>query len=242
MMSRLFAITRGMIWLMLAAALAFVAYALLKGRPQDLPWTVLDLDQPIGQFTGRKLARLTDDTPACRALLDKAGIAYTAMAPGGADHCAFADAVRLKPQAGAIALAPAGVAPSCPVVASLKLWEWQVVQPTAQRLFGQPVARITHFGSYSCRRIYGRAAGDFSEHATADAIDISGFIFADGRKVTVVRDWKGDGKDAIFLRDVRDGACKLFSTVLSPDYNAAHRDHFHLDQAQRGAMGWRACR
>ncbi|MBU1256939.1 MAG: extensin family protein, partial [Alphaproteobacteria bacterium] len=38
------------------------------------------------------------------------------------------------------------------------------------------------------------------------------------------------------------GACDLFSTVLSPDYNKAHRDHFHLDQAERGATGWRACR
>ena len=35
---------------------------------------------------------------------------------------------------------------------------------------------------------------------------------------------------------------RLFATVLSPDYNAAHRDHLHLDQAARGAWGWRACR
>jgi hypothetical protein len=60
--------------------------------------------------------------------------------------------------------------------------------------------------------------------------------------VTVVGDWKGEGERAAFLREVRDGACDLFATVLSPDYNAAHRDHLHLDQARRGAMGWRACR
>ena len=41
---------------------------------------------------------------------------------------------------------------------------------------------------------------------------------------------------------VRDGACDLFATVLSPDYNAAHADHLHFDQAMRGAMGWRGCR
>jgi hypothetical protein len=41
---------------------------------------------------------------------------------------------------------------------------------------------------------------------------------------------------------VRDGACRLFATTLSPDYNAAHADHLHLDQANRGAGGWRACR
>jgi hypothetical protein len=226
--------------------LLFLAYVWLRQRPQDLPWTDLDLAQPIGLFTGRKLAALTGDTAGCKALLDRAGIAYVSMKPGGADHCAYADAVRLKHEPGAIALVPVSVAPSCPVVAALKLWEWQVVQPAAQRIFGQPVRSIRHFGSYSCRRMYGRSQGDFSEHATADAIDVAAFVLKDGRQVSVLNDWKGEGKDggtdAAFLREVRDGACGLFSTVLSPDYNAAHRDHFHLDQAERGATGWRACR
>ncbi|WP_253183247.1 extensin-like domain-containing protein [Sphingobium phenoxybenzoativorans] len=225
-----------------AAALALTAYALLKGRPQDLPWTPLDLAQPVGQFTGRKLAGLTAHPRTCQDLLAKAGVPFVAMKPGGEGQCAYADAIRPRTAEGAIALDPVDVAPSCPVVAALKLWEWHVVQPAAQRLFGQPVVRITHFGSYSCRRMYGRSSGDFSEHATADAIDISGFILADGRRISVVGDWAGDDPGGLFLRDVRDGACRLFSTVLSPDYNAAHRDHLHLDQAERGEMGWRACR
>ena len=58
----------------------------------------------------------------------------------------------------------------------------------------------------------------------------------------MVNDWSDDGNKGAFLREVRDGSCQLFSTVLSPDYNAAHRDHFHLDQAERGAVGGRACR
>jgi hypothetical protein len=222
--------------------LLLIAYAYVRQRPQDLPWTDLSLDQPIGMFTGRKLAALTRDPAQCKALLDRAGVDYVAMKPGGADQCGYADAVRLRSDAGAIALVPAAVAPSCPVVAALKLWEWQVVQPAAQRIYGAPVRSIRHFGSYSCRRMYGRGQGDFSEHATADAIDVSAFVLKDGRQVSVLKDWKGTGKDADFLRAVRDGACGLFSTVLSPDYNAAHRDHFHLDQAERGATGWRACR
>lgn len=222
--------------------LGLILFALLGRRPQDLPWTPLDLGQPIGLFSGRKLAALTGDAAHCRALLDKAGVAYVMMKPGGEGQCAYADAVRLKLDRDAIALVPAAVAPSCPVAAALKLWEWQVVQPAALRHFGQPVRSISHFGSYNCRRIYGRSRGHFSEHATADAIDISGFILKDGRRISVVNDWKGEGKDAAFLHDVRDGACDLFSTVLSPDFNAAHRDHFHLDQAERGATGWRACR
>lgn len=42
---------------------------------------------------------------------------------------------------------------------------------------------------------------------------------------------------AVFLRQVRDGACRSFAAVLGPDYNAAHRNHFHLDQGR-----YRACR
>jgi hypothetical protein len=222
--------------------LLLLGYAVMRQRPQDLPWTDIDLGQPIGLFTGRKLAALTGNRAQCLALLERAGVAHSAMQPGGWGQCAYADAVRLKAERGAVAMSPAAVAPSCPVVAALKLWEWQVVQPVAQRIYGQPVASLRHFGSYSCRRMYGRSAGDYSEHATADAIDISAFVLADGRQVSVLNDWDGKAKDEEFLRAVRDGACDMFSTVLSPDYNKAHRDHFHLDQAERGATGWRGCR
>jgi len=66
--------------------------------------------------------------------------------------------------------------------------------------------------------------------------------FAGGGRLSVAGDWPDPGPKGRFLREVRDGACRLFSTVLSPDYNEAHRDHLHLDQAARGAWGWRACR
>lgn len=233
---------RGLIWLLIIGAAVLTAYALMRGRPQDLPWAPLDLAQPPGLFTGRKLAALTQHPEECRSLLDRAGIEYTALGPQGSGQCQHNDSERLKVIADAATLSPSSVAPSCPVVAALKLWEWHIVQPTAQRLFHGQVKRIEHFGSFSCRRMYGRSRGDFSEHATADAIDISGFVLADGRRIRVKHDWKGEGKSAQFLHDVRDGACHLFSTVLSPDYNAAHADHLHLDQAERGAMGWRACR
>ncbi len=222
--------------------LALISYAYLRNRPQDLPWTDLDLAQPIGMFTGRKLAALTSDTDGCHALLDRAGVSYSAIEPRGSGQCRHSDAVRLRQMEGAVRLSPASVAPSCPVAAALKLWEWQVVQPAAQQILGQPVETIQHLGSYSCRRIYGRAEGSLSEHATANAIDISGFVLEDGKGISVARDWQGEDKEAVFLRAVRDGACRLFSTTLSPDYNAAHHDHLHLDQAERGKLGGRLCR
>jgi len=104
------------------------------------------------------------------------------------------------------------------------------------------VTGVDHAGSYSCRRIGGGSEGRFSEHGTADAIDVIGFRLAGGDTVTVLRDWNGEAKRAAFLRAVRDGGCRLFSTALSPDYNAAHADHLHFDQASRGAMGGRLCR
>lgn len=217
--------------------------ATLRARPQDWPWTPLDLGEPVGLSTGRKLAALGDDFPQCRALLDRAGVRYTALPPRHDGECGYDDAVRFAPGgARRIAVSPASLGVACPVAAALSVWEWQVVQPAAERIFGTEVAGIDHFGSYSCRRMYGRETGAISEHATANALDVAGFTLADGRRITVARDWRGEGDDARFLREVRDGACGLFATVLSPDYNAAHRDHLHLDQADRGATGWRACR
>ena len=121
------------------------------------------------------------------------------------------------------------------------VWEREL-QRQAQRLLGTEVRRLLHAGSFSCRRLYGRDTGAWSEHATADAVDILGFELADGRTLSVLRDWDNQGSAGAFLRAARDAGCRAFTTVLSPDYNAAHRDHLHLDTADRGMSGWSACR
>ncbi|HET9426729.1 MAG TPA: extensin family protein [Allosphingosinicella sp.] len=220
-------------------------YGYARSHPEDMPWTPLDLGQPVGAFTGRKLADLADEGELCRALLDQAGIAFSRLPArsASAGQCGYRDAVRFA-AGGALQIdyRPADLGTNCAVAAGLALWEWHVVQPAALRHFGQPISTIEHLGSYSCRRIYGRSEGAWSEHATANAVDIAGFRLADGTRIIVVEDWAGSDAHARFLRDVRDGACDLFATVLSPDYNEAHRDHLHLDQAQRGSFGWRGCR
>jgi len=240
------ALRRTIGWIVALLALcagALLLWTFVRARPQDMPWTPLDLGAPIGLFTGRKLTALTGDFPQCRSLLDRAGVRYTVLPPRKDEGaCGYEDGVRLtEGGARAIGFRPATLGIACPVAAALATWEWNVVQPAAQKHFGRRVATIDHVGSYACRRIYGRDAGTWSEHATADAIDIAGFRLAGGERITVVGDWRGDGAKAAFLREVRDGACNLFATTLSPDYNAAHRDHLHLDQADRSA-GWRACR
>ena len=242
-MARLTRMLKTAMWLLLAAAAAFALYAWGKANPEDLPWTPLDLGEPVGVFTGRKLTGLTQDPAECRALLDRAGIRYVALPPRDGVECGYEDAVRFSPGGvRSIGYSPEGLGVSCPIAAALAVWEWNSVQPAAQRRFGARVARIEHSGSFNCRRMYGRREGAWSEHATADAVDIAAFVLNDGTRISVVRDWQGEGAKAAFLREVRNGACGLFATVLSPEYNAAHRDHFHLDQAERGEMGWRACR
>lgn len=227
-----------------AALLVLVA---LRSRPEDLPWTALDLTRPVGVFTGRKLAALGTDFPFCRALLDRAGVPYDVArvggdAPGDDDraNCGARRAIRLVPRPGGIAMRPAGLVTSCQVAASLSLWQWNVVEPAAVRLLGSRVVAIDHFGAYNCRRI--APARGWSEHATANAVDVAGFRLIDGRRISVAADWNRHDAAGRFLHRVRRGACAIFATTLSPDYNAAHHDHLHLDEAARGAWGGNACR
>ena len=243
-----------MLLLFLLGVAAFFAWReyqrLIRDEPERFPWTPLSLSDPIGDYTGRKLAALNSDPARCEALLGaiESGDRVVGARRGSDAACGYDLGIVLR-AAGPAALrfAPAGLVTACPVAAALVVWERDVVQPAAERLFGERVARVDHFGSYSCRRLYGRTEGAYSEHATANAVDIAGFRLASGRRISVLGDWpdasKDDaGKNAAFLREVRSGACDLFATVLSPDYNAAHADHLHLDQAARGAMGWRGCR
>ena len=115
----------------------------------------------------------------------------------------------------------------------MELWKRDTLDHKAEEIFGSGIARIEHLGAYSCRRIYGRDEGAWSEHATANALDIAGFVLKDGTRISVPGDWEGEGDKPRFLHEVRDGACGAFSTVLSPDYNTAHADHFHLDMDGR---------
>ena len=237
---------RALVWLLI---LALLAAGYLYGReyvrrhPQNVPWSDLDLDHPIGWFTLRKLAALGGEPKRCRMLLRDAAVGdLPAPARSSGVQCGYADGMLLSPHGRTSTFRPAGLVTSCPVAAALLLYDRDVLQIAALRHFGSRLAAIDHAGSYSCRRLYGRSEGPFSEHATADAIDIIGFRLADGTRISVLRDWQRPGAKQAFLREVRDGACDLFPTVLSPDYNAAHADHLHLDQAERGKSGFGLCR
>lgn len=142
---------------------------------------------------------------------------------------------------GRVAFRPAALL-RCPMVPAVERWVEHVVEPAAQRHFGVPLAEVKVAASYACRPMNNRRGSRLSEHGHANALDVSGFVLADGRKVDVLSGWWGDPRERSFLRAVHHGACREFTTVLGPDYDHLHRDHFHLDLARRVYGDGRVCK
>ena len=130
---------------------------------------------------------------------------------------------------------------SCPIVSALDRWVSEGVQPAALRWFGAQVTEIKQISAYSCRSMVGNGTSHISEHAFGNALDIAGFVLADGRKIIVKDGWRGTPEEQGFLHDVQLYACETFTTVLAPGYNAAHYDHIHVDLMRR-ASGRHPCR
>ena len=151
----------------------------------------------------------------------------------------------MRGPASTAALMPAAVSPAatlaCPMVSALDRWVSEGVQPAALHWFGSQVTEIKQIGSYACREMVGAGSSHMSEHAFGDALDIAGFTFADGRKISVKNGWHGTPEEQGFLHDVQLYACETFNTVLAPGYNIYHYDHIHVDLMRR-ASGRRPCR
>ncbi|MDD2033296.1 extensin family protein [Pseudomonas sp. N-137] len=191
------------------------------------PWAPLDVNAPPNLLTRYKLMALRNDPQLCDQALATSGLRATRQADSSPQaSCPLSNVLRV--QGGEVALSSSFLA-SCPLAVAFALFERHALQPAAQATYGQKVVQVDHLGSFACRNMYGRESGARSQHATASALDIAGFRLADGRRVNVLKDWPKDNTHAQFLRQVRDGACDVFNVVLSPDYNAAHRNHFHLD-------------
>lgn len=231
-----------LIWFAIALLLAFAAVRgvqWVRDHPEHFPGARFELAHPQGWATHGKLVALASDDAACFAVFDRSGAGYLRRPAVGEGACRASQRLILTGNSLVPTMRPANAAPGCAVTAAMALWTRDVVQPAAERHFGQRVVELENLGSYNCRTIAGSAAQ--SEHSTANAIDISGFILADGTRITLINDWQPGDRRSEFLHAVRDGSCGLFSTVLSPDHNAAHADHFHFDMAARTA-GWTVCR
>lgn len=217
-------------WLLLIIIVCW--FSIDRLPPQHNPFTPLSIDHPLGLATRTKLSQLKKPADACYAFLSDSKIEYTRLTDSEAgQNCGFYDAVvldkSLLPYSTTLEM-------TCPLTSAVAVWERQSVVLRSKQFFDFPVVKVLSFGSYSCRRMYGRKEGKFSEHATANAIDIKGFELSNGKRITVLKDWGKDTPEGKFPKSIQTDACKVFGTVLGPDYNKAHADHFHFDMSQTG--------
>ena len=189
------------------------------------------VERPSQPNYGRVVGPSARETAQCHADLAALGVSFQPLAdrqtgPG----CGLIGTVRLLD----IGVPTANLgAMRCAQARAFAAWARNAVAPAAYQLLGSELARIDTMGSYACRNVVGGSGPPRrSGHAIANAVDVSAFVLKDGRRVTVLRDWRSaDPAVRDFLQTVRRSACRRFGTVLSPDYNAVHADHLHLEAA-----------
>lgn len=195
------------------------------------------VDQPIDGGTFGRLQRATGSLAQCEAELDAARVTFSPTPDRvNSETCGLTAAGVLGPDYGTVArMQPSDVTMTCALAAALSVWRRQSVEPAAREILGSDVVQIDHMGVYACRPVNSQAGNRPSAHSRAAALDFAGVRLRDGRRITVTDDWAGDSPEARFLHRIRDDACKVFGTTLSPDYNALHHDHLHLE-AESGRL------
>lgn len=195
-----------------------------------LPLAVFD---PITPLTDWKLRRALATSQNCLASLSTGATAQPLPDFVETPQCGITDQVLLSAVAGT-RLDPLNT--RCQTALRMALWVEHGVIPAAQKHFGQGVRALNHSSSYACRPIRTPRGSStrMSTHATADAVDISGFVLTDGTRVTLLEGWGDGGPTSAFLSDARDAACNWFRLTLGPSYNQLHADHFHLQHRGSG--------
>jgi hypothetical protein len=214
------------------------------GRTTTIPWTETEIAAAKAK---------------CGEALSGLSLNYEPLPPIKEGVCGAPSPILLKslgpnPE---VALDPPATA-TCALAKALSTWLNESVQPQAKALFNSSVTKLL-VGSYTCRNRNGGADAPLSEHALANAIDISNFILASGERVAVVDSWPSDNPplpmpnpdrvsstssvkrvsvslddpERAFLQSVRDHACGIFGTVLGPGADEAHKSHLHLDMKER---------
>lgn len=192
------------------------------------------IDAPIDDSTYARLSRAGSSLGQCLATLDAARVRFSPVPDRvNSATCSLTDAGQLGPDMGTVArMQPADPTLTCATALALSVWRRQSVEPAAREILGSDVVQIDHYGTYACRPVNNQAGNRPSAHSRAAAIDFAGVRLRDGRRITIAADWNDGGPESRFLHRIRDDACKVFGTTLSPDYNAFHRDHLHLEMDQ----------
>ena len=274
---------------------------------------VLPGDRPTVAWSDDEVAAAKLD---CAKLLSGVTLDYQPLPPLKEGICGAPAPILVKSIAG-VAIEPSATM-TCALASGVATWLSKTVQPQAKALLGTQVVKLHNATSYACRNRYGGETTPLSEHALANALDVSEFVFASGETATVLASWprvasapkpplpsettgsivpaeaaspkaieaveitqakasassnpfavidesqdqslrradgggEGASPDASrrsgraasavrrseaelksrFVKAVHDDACLTFGTVLGPEANEAHKNHFHLDMKAR---------
>ena len=184
---------------------------------------------------------IVEERRNCEKLLGGLDLDFVPLDPiGQPGGCGAPAPVSVSRVAG-VDLTPAATL-TCDMAAALHGWVSGTLKPAARERLKTEVTAIATATSYACRRRNNSSMGKISEHGRANALDMSGFAFAEGSKAVAVGGgaW-GEGilaalgvsRDGSFLEAVRRGACQHFTTVLGPGSDRHHGDHFHVDVLRR---------
>ncbi len=214
--------------------LASIVYVVEKDVVPDAynPLEPLNIDDKTTFLTKTKIKALKSDYTACLDVLGNSDVKFEPLPDQETgESCVLHNAIHLQQSGLSYG---GGITLKCPALVSLMIWERHALQPLAAQILQQPIKRVKHFGTYSCRNINSTEQGKRSQHAYANAIDIAGFVLKDGSEISVLNDWGKDNSAGQFLNAIHQSACDYFSTVLGPDYNEYHHNHFHFDQGTSG--------
>ncbi len=187
------------------------------------------MNAPIGMATKSQILKISlGNRASCLTLIqtEAKDTAFSELEPQrNSKGCGWDVSLKAE-QISGVKFRPETMESLCPLQVSAYIWI-RKVDESAKALLGSGLMRIHHYGTYSCRNIAGTS--NLSEHAYANAWDVAAFELEDGRLISVQKHWNAKDARAGFLRAARDYGCQVFRVTLSPDYNAAHADHFHLD-------------
>jgi hypothetical protein len=151
----------------------------------------------------------------------------TAPIQGRIRGCGVENPVRVTSISGVKLSTPAIM--DCTTAKAMKTWINNGVKPALSSRGGvQSLHVVAH---YACRTRNNQKGAKISEHGKGRAIDIAGMTAGDGSKITVLKGWNSK-KDGKALKAMWKSACGPFGTVLGPNSDRFHRDHFHFDTAR----------
>ncbi|MGB7318827.1 MAG: extensin family protein [Planktotalea sp.] len=150
------------------------------------------------------------------------------LVPGRINGCGVKNAVKVRSVSG-IALSQSSIM-DCGTAKALKQWVDKGLKPSIGKR-GGGIASIKVAAHYACRTRNNQKGAKISEHGKGRAIDIAGFKLKSGEEITVLKGWRSN-KNGKPLKSMHKAACGPFGTVLGPNADRFHQDHFHFDTAR----------